>query len=217
MRVASLEFFFLGNWSHFPGSSLLGNFGYWVVPTLDPVRIFWKYFICLFVYTINQSSLAQIANSVSPSVRDCSHLIFIFRDCYGSLGLSCTCQLRREPWHCGKIPFPALSSSGFSSSLQLHVLWPTYPDSFGQNTGFLWVLTTHVSTMVQLHKWVQLLQQSCRRRERKWKHPHTGCFPSPDSPTQSACFCLLFRVLRYLIFALSPRILVVVRWRNRLE
>lgn len=137
MRVASLDFFFLGNWSHFPGSSLLGNFGYWVVPTLDTVRIFWKYFICLFVYTINQSSLAQIANSVSPSVRGCSHLIFIFRDCYGSLGLSCTCQLRREPWHCGKIPFPALSSSGFSSSLQLHVLWPRYPDSFGQNTGFL--------------------------------------------------------------------------------
>nr|KAF6378804.1 hypothetical protein mMyoMyo1_009707 [Myotis myotis] len=54
--------------------------------------------------------------------------------------------------------------------------------------------------------------QSCKRKQEK----HGAFLPSFDSP-QSFCFCILFRVPRYLLFVFCPELSVVINRKARLQ
>lgn len=114
--------------------------------------------------------------------------------------------------------FPALSSSGFSHTPQPLFSGPQktlFPGSSGQKAGFLSEFQLLMfSTAVQLYKWGPPLGQSHEIRGENGEHPYMT-FQSFDSPSQSACFCLLCGVLRYLLFVFT--FLVVISKRDGLE
>ena len=90
------------------------------------------------------------------------------------------------------------STSGFSSGYLQD--FPTLPNpmlSDSDETLLFWFpwLESWISPTLHNSTRRPPVRPSCKRKERSWEILTQVAFPSLDTPSQSACFCLLFRVL----------------------
>lgn len=121
-----------------------------------------NYFVCLFKQAINPVRLRlqilfHLLWVVVPILFSFSKTLLWF---FASILCMSAEEWAQDLWkfihRIIGFPFPALSSLEFFYSLQPHAFWTTgdsFPSSSSQKAGFLWVLATHVSTVVQFHRW----------------------------------------------------------------